>query len=160
MLCFNFIMLRLCFDLSEDWIRKNPKASICTAEGVNEFKNIAIFQDYHGLPEFRQVNIYNLILKLDRIIFRWLMQKQESFTYMEKIQKWIRNLDVIMAFFDDRILFFSFFFFFSQAVTGFMGRVRWSGKVWPRPHSHGWWSNRSKRANHVLFGGSWNIQNR
>ncbi|XP_042974541.1 1-aminocyclopropane-1-carboxylate synthase 1-like [Carya illinoinensis] len=37
-----------------DWIRKTPKASICTAEGVNEFKNIAIFQDYHGLPEFRQ----------------------------------------------------------------------------------------------------------
>ncbi|XP_041025848.1 1-aminocyclopropane-1-carboxylate synthase 1 [Juglans microcarpa x Juglans regia] len=45
---------QLCFDLSEDWIRKNPKASICTAEGVDEFKNIAIFQDYHGLPEFRQ----------------------------------------------------------------------------------------------------------
>ncbi|KAJ7952261.1 1-aminocyclopropane-1-carboxylate synthase [Quillaja saponaria] len=31
----------------------NPKAFICTAEGLGEFKDIAIFQDYHGLPEFR-----------------------------------------------------------------------------------------------------------
>lgn len=48
-------MLQLCFDLIEKWTRKNPTASICTAEGVHAFKNIAIFQDYHGLPEFRQV---------------------------------------------------------------------------------------------------------
>ncbi|GLT71111.1 hypothetical protein SLA2020_431520 [Shorea laevis] len=45
---------QLCFDLIEEWIKKNPKASICTAQGVNELKNIANFQDYHGLPEFRQ----------------------------------------------------------------------------------------------------------
>ncbi|CAL5442624.1 unnamed protein product [Camellia sinensis] len=32
----------------------NPKASIFTAEGANEFKGIAIYQDYHGLPEFRK----------------------------------------------------------------------------------------------------------
>ncbi|CAL5442612.1 unnamed protein product [Camellia sinensis] len=30
------------------------EASICTAEGANEFKDIAIYQDYHGLPEFRK----------------------------------------------------------------------------------------------------------
>ncbi|KAG4937235.1 hypothetical protein JHK84_051319 [Glycine max] len=43
---------QLCFDLIQEWIRNNPKASICTAEGVNQFKYIANFQDYHGLPEF------------------------------------------------------------------------------------------------------------
>ncbi|KAL8106924.1 1-aminocyclopropane-1-carboxylate synthase-like [Apium graveolens] len=43
----------LSFDLVQEWILKNPKASICTSEGVNEFKDTAIFQDYHGLPEFR-----------------------------------------------------------------------------------------------------------
>ncbi|KAA8520869.1 hypothetical protein F0562_011542 [Nyssa sinensis] len=43
----------LCFDLIQDWIVNNPKASVCTAEGANEFKDIAIYQDYHGLPEFR-----------------------------------------------------------------------------------------------------------
>ncbi|XP_042506265.1 1-aminocyclopropane-1-carboxylate synthase-like [Macadamia integrifolia] len=45
---------QLCFDLIEDWIRRNPQASICTTEGVKEFKDTAIFQDYHGLPAFRQ----------------------------------------------------------------------------------------------------------
>ncbi|KAA8522451.1 hypothetical protein F0562_013188 [Nyssa sinensis] len=43
----------LCFDLIKDWVVNNPEASICTAEGVIDFKDIAIFQDYHGLPEFR-----------------------------------------------------------------------------------------------------------
>ncbi|KDP28564.1 hypothetical protein JCGZ_14335 [Jatropha curcas] len=45
---------QLCFDLVRDWIKQNPEASICTAEGVAMFKDIANFQDYHGLPEFRQ----------------------------------------------------------------------------------------------------------
>ncbi|CAL9088915.1 unnamed protein product [Musa textilis] len=44
----------LCLDLMQDWIRKNPQASICTKEGVSEFKAIANFQDYHGLPDFRK----------------------------------------------------------------------------------------------------------
>ncbi|CAI9764187.1 unnamed protein product [Fraxinus pennsylvanica] len=44
---------QLSFDLIEEWIKKNPRASICTLEGVNAFKDISIFQDYHGLPEFR-----------------------------------------------------------------------------------------------------------
>ncbi|KAJ7004151.1 hypothetical protein D5086_007022 [Populus alba] len=44
---------QLCFDLIQDWLKNNPKASICTPEGVNEFREVAIFQDYHGLPEFR-----------------------------------------------------------------------------------------------------------
>ncbi|KAL7167606.1 hypothetical protein ACSBR2_038130 [Camellia fascicularis] len=44
----------LCFDLIEEWVVNNPKASICTAEGAHEFKDIAIYQDYHGLPEFRK----------------------------------------------------------------------------------------------------------
>lgn len=48
-------MLQLCFDLIQEWILKNPRASICTSEGVNDFKDMAIFQDYHGLPEFREV---------------------------------------------------------------------------------------------------------
>ncbi|XVF73120.1 hypothetical protein PTKIN_Ptkin12aG0176300 [Pterospermum kingtungense] len=45
---------QLCFDLIKKWILENPEASICTAEGVDKFKDIAIFQDYHGLKEFRE----------------------------------------------------------------------------------------------------------
>ncbi|OVA02116.1 Aminotransferase [Macleaya cordata] len=44
---------QLSFDLIEDWIKRHPEASICTIEGVNEFKDIANYQDYHGLPAFR-----------------------------------------------------------------------------------------------------------
>ncbi|KAL7160024.1 hypothetical protein ABFS83_01G067200 [Erythranthe nasuta] len=44
---------QLSFDLVQEWVKKNPKASICTNEGADDFKEIAIFQDYHGLPEFR-----------------------------------------------------------------------------------------------------------
>ncbi|KAF5734226.1 1-aminocyclopropane-1-carboxylate synthase [Tripterygium wilfordii] len=44
---------QLSFDLIEEWLLDNQKASICTNGGVSEFKDIAIFQDYHGLPEFR-----------------------------------------------------------------------------------------------------------
>ncbi|XP_022770501.1 1-aminocyclopropane-1-carboxylate synthase-like [Durio zibethinus] len=45
---------QLCFDLIKKWILENPQASICTAEGVDKFKDISIFQDYHGLKEFRE----------------------------------------------------------------------------------------------------------
>lgn len=44
----------LCHDLIQDWIKKNPQASICTAQGVQDFCSIANFQDYHGLTTFRQ----------------------------------------------------------------------------------------------------------
>ncbi|XP_071702592.1 1-aminocyclopropane-1-carboxylate synthase-like [Rutidosis leptorrhynchoides] len=44
---------QLCFDLIQEWIEANPSASICTPQGAFDFKEKAIFQDYHGLPEFR-----------------------------------------------------------------------------------------------------------
>ncbi|KAH6761034.1 ACC synthase 1 [Perilla frutescens var. frutescens] len=44
---------QLSLDLVQEWVQKNQKASICTAEGANQFKDIAIYQDYHGLPQFR-----------------------------------------------------------------------------------------------------------
>ncbi|XP_057450003.1 1-aminocyclopropane-1-carboxylate synthase-like [Lotus japonicus] len=45
---------QLASDLVQHWIKSHPKASICTPEGVRHFKAIANFQDYHGLPEFRE----------------------------------------------------------------------------------------------------------
>lgn len=44
----------LCFDLIQEWVKNNPQASICTPQGGFDFKEIAIYQDYHGLPEFRE----------------------------------------------------------------------------------------------------------
>ncbi|KAI9110112.1 hypothetical protein K1719_019153 [Acacia pycnantha] len=54
---------QLCFDLIQEWIRNNPKASICTPEGLHHFSDIAIFQDYHGLPKFRE-GVANLMSKV------------------------------------------------------------------------------------------------
>ncbi|XP_024987224.1 1-aminocyclopropane-1-carboxylate synthase-like isoform X2 [Cynara cardunculus var. scolymus] len=45
---------QLSLDLIEKWIAKNPKSSICTIDGVDRFKDIANFQDYHGLYKFRE----------------------------------------------------------------------------------------------------------
>ncbi|CAL5437551.1 unnamed protein product [Camellia sinensis] len=51
---FRWVLQKTSFDLIKEWVVNNPKASIFTAEGANEFKGIAIYQDYHGLPEFRK----------------------------------------------------------------------------------------------------------
>ena len=52
--------LQLAFDLVVEWLMKNPEASICTPEGINDFRDIAIFQDYHGLTAFR--NVSNILI--------------------------------------------------------------------------------------------------
>lgn len=59
------------------WILEHPEASICTSEGVNQFSNIAIFQDYHGLPEFRQVSVsstttISLLVDLISMVFNFI----------------------------------------------------------------------------------------
>ncbi|KAG4987475.1 hypothetical protein AAZX31_11G021300 [Glycine max] len=45
---------QLASDLVQNWLTNKPRASICTPEGVRDFKAIANFQDYHGLPKFRK----------------------------------------------------------------------------------------------------------
>ncbi|XP_071706530.1 1-aminocyclopropane-1-carboxylate synthase-like [Rutidosis leptorrhynchoides] len=45
---------QISLDLIEEWIAKNPESSICTTDGVEKFKDIANFQDYHGLYDFRK----------------------------------------------------------------------------------------------------------
>ncbi|KAJ1411777.1 Pyridoxal phosphate-dependent transferase, major domain [Sesbania bispinosa] len=50
---------QLTSDLVQDWLMSNPEASICTPEGVHNFKALANFQDYHGLLEFRNVSDNN-----------------------------------------------------------------------------------------------------
>ncbi|KAH9287599.1 hypothetical protein KI387_031716, partial [Taxus chinensis] len=47
-------VLQLSFDLIESWLKEHPESSICTPEGISSFKEIANYQDYHGLPAFRE----------------------------------------------------------------------------------------------------------
>ncbi|KAL0658958.1 hypothetical protein Bca4012_079543 [Brassica carinata] len=45
---------QLCFDLIETWLAKNPDAAGLKKDGQSIFKELALFQDYHGLPEFKK----------------------------------------------------------------------------------------------------------
>ncbi|CAH8364059.1 unnamed protein product [Eruca vesicaria subsp. sativa] len=45
---------QLCFDLIESWLAKNPDAASLKRNGQSIFKELALFQDYHGMPEFKK----------------------------------------------------------------------------------------------------------
>ncbi|XVF64244.1 hypothetical protein PTKIN_Ptkin09bG0152800 [Pterospermum kingtungense] len=44
---------QLSFDLVESWLRKNPDAMGLKKDGESVFRELALFQDYHGLPVFK-----------------------------------------------------------------------------------------------------------
>jgi 1-aminocyclopropane-1-carboxylate synthase len=44
---------QLSFDLIESWLAKNPDAANFQREGQSIFRELALFQDYHGLPSFK-----------------------------------------------------------------------------------------------------------
>ncbi|KAK4266901.1 hypothetical protein QN277_023761 [Acacia crassicarpa] len=52
---------QLCIDMIVEWISNHPEASICTPEGLRQFRDIAIFQDYHGVPSFGKVCVFTLV---------------------------------------------------------------------------------------------------
>ncbi|KAG4154023.1 hypothetical protein ERO13_D03G031400v2 [Gossypium hirsutum] len=45
---------QLSFDLLETWLAKNPEAVGCKRDGQSIFRELALFQDYHGLPAFKK----------------------------------------------------------------------------------------------------------
>ncbi|KAE8706336.1 CMA101 protein [Hibiscus syriacus] len=45
---------QLSFDLLESWLAKNPEAASFKRDGQSIFKELALFQDYHGLPAFKK----------------------------------------------------------------------------------------------------------
>ena len=56
---------QLCFDLLESWLSNNPEPASFKHNGHSMFKHLALFQDYHGLPEFKKVSIYNSIKNIN-----------------------------------------------------------------------------------------------
>ncbi|GMI83153.1 1-amino-cyclopropane-1-carboxylate synthase 8 [Hibiscus trionum] len=45
---------QLSFDLVESWLRKNPDAmGLKNKDGESVFRDLALFQDYHGMPAFK-----------------------------------------------------------------------------------------------------------
>ncbi|KAG6577321.1 1-aminocyclopropane-1-carboxylate synthase 3, partial [Cucurbita argyrosperma subsp. sororia] len=45
---------QLCFDLVERWLEENPDAAGFKRDGKSIFKELALFQDYNGLPAFKK----------------------------------------------------------------------------------------------------------
>ncbi|KAM7250261.1 hypothetical protein ACFE04_022144 [Oxalis oulophora] len=45
---------QLSFDILESWLAKNPDAAGFRRDGVSNFRDLALFQDYHGLPSFKK----------------------------------------------------------------------------------------------------------
>lgn len=48
--------LQLCFDLIESWLEKHPEPAGFKKDGALIFRELALFQDYHGLPAFKSVS--------------------------------------------------------------------------------------------------------
>ncbi|KAL6012858.1 1-aminocyclopropane-1-carboxylate synthase 3 [Asimina triloba] len=44
---------QLCFDLLQSWLTNNPGAAPFKQENASVFREIALFQDYHGMPAFK-----------------------------------------------------------------------------------------------------------
>lgn len=44
---------QLSFDLLESWLAQNPDAAGFKRNGESIFRELALFQDYHGLPAFK-----------------------------------------------------------------------------------------------------------
>ncbi|XP_010273757.1 PREDICTED: 1-aminocyclopropane-1-carboxylate synthase 3-like [Nelumbo nucifera] len=45
---------QLSFDLLESWLANNPDAASFKRHGQSIFRELALFQDYHGLPDFKK----------------------------------------------------------------------------------------------------------
>ncbi|KAL9251774.1 1-aminocyclopropane-1-carboxylate synthase 3-like protein [Drosera capensis] len=48
---------QLSFDLLESWLEKNPESTAFKRNGESIFRELALFQDYHGLPEFKKAMV-------------------------------------------------------------------------------------------------------
>ncbi|KMT09891.1 hypothetical protein BVRB_6g128650 [Beta vulgaris subsp. vulgaris] len=61
---------QLCFDLLESWLANNPEPGSFTRKGKSVFRNLALFQDYHGLPEFKKAFVnYMSMLRGNKVTF-------------------------------------------------------------------------------------------
>ncbi|XP_057542315.1 1-aminocyclopropane-1-carboxylate synthase 3-like [Amaranthus tricolor] len=61
---------QLCFDLLESWLTNNPEPASFTHNGQSVFRHLALFQDYHGLPEFKKAFVnYISMLRGNKVSF-------------------------------------------------------------------------------------------
>ncbi|XP_051150353.1 1-aminocyclopropane-1-carboxylate synthase 3-like [Andrographis paniculata] len=60
---------QVCFDKMESWIRKNQENNWFGTVGASSFRDLALFQDYHGLPQYKyEVAKYMSEIRQKRVI--------------------------------------------------------------------------------------------
>jgi len=47
--------LQLSLDILKSWLERNPDIVGMKQDGVSVFEELALFQDYHGLPALKNV---------------------------------------------------------------------------------------------------------
>lgn len=62
---------QLSFDLLESWLKNNPDAASFKRDGESVFRELALFQDYHGLPAFKNVSTAHFFLYLVNAIYHY-----------------------------------------------------------------------------------------
>ncbi|XP_077233654.1 1-aminocyclopropane-1-carboxylate synthase 3-like [Tasmannia lanceolata] len=45
---------QLSFDIIEEWLKENPDVALFKRDNVSVFRELALFQDYHGMPAFKE----------------------------------------------------------------------------------------------------------
>ncbi|KAL9241641.1 hypothetical protein vseg_015728 [Gypsophila vaccaria] len=61
---------QLCFDLLESWLAQNPDFLSFRTNGRSIFRDLALFQDYHGLPSFKKAFVnYMSMLRGYKVTF-------------------------------------------------------------------------------------------
>ncbi|KAL4034362.1 hypothetical protein IC575_007497 [Cucumis melo] len=51
---------RVCYDFLDEWMENNPDALGLRKNGVSLFRELALFQDYHGLPAFKKALVESM----------------------------------------------------------------------------------------------------
>lgn len=68
-------LVQLSFDLLEEWLEANPDALALRRDGASVFRELALFQDYHGMPEFKNVSHqFHLFLRLHLVFAELLLR--------------------------------------------------------------------------------------
>lgn len=66
-----FFIPQLSFDLLESWLAENPDAAGFKRDGESIFRELALFQDYHGLPAFKNVSMQLQLIHMYMYVLCW-----------------------------------------------------------------------------------------
>nr|GEV89657.1 1-aminocyclopropane-1-carboxylate synthase 3-like [Tanacetum cinerariifolium] len=95
---------QLSFDLLETWLEKNPDATSFKKDEQSIFKDLALFQDYHGLPSFKNAantsgtitgTLFAYVNAVDAVFAPGAMHSVISATYASRITTIPPVLDLV-----------------------------------------------------------------